>query len=80
MIDKATKLPQCTRHKRTAKAWRVRCTNPGFAVWVTGEFGRMPAILCNQCIDAVRHIGWKVRYQIEGDNPPPLAQDTIPGA
>jgi len=28
--------------------------------------------LCNPCIEALRKLGWKVRYQIEGDNPPPL--------
>jgi hypothetical protein len=26
---------------------------------------------------ALRGIGWKVRYQIEGDNPPPLPDELM---
>jgi len=49
------------------------------AVWVTGSFGRLAQNLCNRCIQEVRGIGWTVRYQIEGDNPPPLAAEVTTG-
>jgi hypothetical protein len=69
--------PQCVNKKRDGKGKHYRCTNDGVACWVTGEFGRMPMCLCNPCIMILRGIGWKVRYQIEGDNPPPLPNELM---
>ena len=64
--------PQCERRKPNEQGDKRRCLNDGVACWVKGSFGRQPMKLCNGCIQALRAIGWNVRYQIEGDNPPPL--------
>lgn len=64
--------PQCDRRKNDEKGTARHCKNDGVACWVKGEFGRSPMNLCNGCIRELRVMGWDVRYQIEGDNPPPL--------
>lgn len=69
--------PQCQNKLLNNKAERRRCTNDGVACWVSGEFGRNAMTLCNRCIQELRGIGWNVRYQLEGDNPPPLPNELL---
>jgi hypothetical protein len=66
--------PKCQNLRHNVNGNRVRCTNDGVACWISGSFGRSPKVLCQRCIGELRTIGWNVRYQIEGDNPPPLGQ------
>lgn len=67
--------PRCDRRKVDGKGVTRRCPNDAKAAWVKGEFGRSPMNLCLPCVTALRGIGWNVRWQIEGDNPPPLESD-----
>lgn len=71
------KRPACPRKRLNDKGRRIVCMRP--AVWavVKGEFTSSVQLLCNPCIIELRGKGWNVRYQIEGDNPPPLEEQTI---
>lgn len=62
--------PKCWRKRQNGEGKREQCTNPAYPVWVTGEFGRSPQMLCRRCIAELKAIGWKIHYQLEGDNPP----------
>lgn len=68
---------QCQEKSRTVKGTRRQCSNVGAHCWVSGEFSRIALVLCNAHITELRKCGWKVRYQIEGDNPPPLADELM---
>jgi len=68
--DKDRPKPLLCMRKVTRENGNKRtCMKIGYAVWVGGEFGRSAHVLCGPCINELRRIGWKVRYQIEGDNP-----------
>lgn len=69
--------PQCQEKSLTVKGTRRQCSNDGAHCWVSGEFGRQAMVLCNPHIKELRDKGWTVRYQIEGDNPPPLADELM---
>lgn len=73
----AEKKPQYQEKTLNDDLVKVRCRNDGVACWYIGEFGRMPMVLCNKHVIELRAKGWKVRYQIEGDNPPPLADELM---
>lgn len=63
--------PMCHERLTGYASRRVPCTNKGVWCWVVGEFGRSARVLCADCIKRLRAEGWTVRYQLEGDNPPP---------
>lgn len=56
-----------------------RCIADGAHCWVSGDFGRLGMVLCNPHMLTLRKRGWKVRYQIEGDKPPPLPDELLHG-
>lgn len=71
MVDKPRdKLPPCENKVQMQGGGRRRCGRSGYHCSVVGEFGRHNQVLCHPCVKAVRACGWKVTYQIQGDNPP----------
>lgn len=72
--DERPKPPTCTNKRTTDKNTKRTCGRDGVHCWISGEFGRTAHVLCQPCIIELRARGWKVRYQLEGDNPAPLEQ------
>ena len=66
--QKPVPRPKCQGRKRNHEEKLVGCNAEGFAVWIRGDFGRSPKVLCLGCIKHYRQLGWKVDFQIEGDN------------
>lgn len=75
-VQERERAPQCQGIVTTVNNKRRRCSQDGVAVWVIGDFGREAKMLCNSCVIKTRAAGWKVRYQLEGDNPQDNVEST----
>lgn len=71
--------PQCGVRRTSEKGARTQCTNDGVHVNVFGEFGTQVKVMCNECKTRLTKMGWKIRFQLEGDNPPEQSREIMPG-
>lgn len=78
--DQKERPKPCQEMNRSISGTKTPCNRPGVWCWVYGEYGRLAKRLCNPHIQYLRSIGWKVQYQLLGDDPEPQSgQATIGG-
>jgi hypothetical protein len=61
--------PRCEGVNTAKDGSKVRCLLDGVPVFVIGEFGRNPKVLCAMHVLEAQNTGWKVKYQLGGAEP-----------